>query len=194
MTQPSLFDALKTAEHKPVLPVIVAGTGHRPGKIGGHQNERRNYELIKPKIINYLIKLHEARPVGTGDLIVITGLAQGWDTWLAQAALEAPVPIRLWGAIPFIGQERTWPSTAQERYYNILAECEDTVVCQGYQDRNEWMTNNCTILLACWNGEKSGGTYNCIQYAERRQKKEQPYLTIRNVWPVVTLALGIEPF
>jgi len=39
------------------------------------------------------------------------------------------------------------------------------------QKRNEWMVDNCDLLIAVWNEDKSGGTYNCIQYAKSVNKE-----------------------
>ncbi len=37
------------------------------------------------------------------------------------------------------------------------------------QKRNEWMVDNCDMLVAVWDGT-DGGTYNCIDYAKRMKK------------------------
>jgi hypothetical protein len=45
------------------------------------------------------------------------------------------------------------------------------------QRRNEAMVNNSNLVLSLWNPEKKqGGTFNCIQYAI---KKDKPIL---NFW------------
>ena len=44
------------------------------------------------------------------------------------------------------------------------------------QERNEWMVNNCDVLIAVWDGT-SGGTANCVKYAESLQ------LDIRRINP-----------
>jgi len=39
------------------------------------------------------------------------------------------------------------------------------------QIRNEFMCDKCDILIACYNGDGSGETYNCIQYAKKNGKE-----------------------
>lgn len=146
---------------------IIAGTGHRPDKLGGYAPEayERYFSVA-------LIHLDKARP----DL-VITGMALGWDTALAEAAFSLGIPFHAY--IPFPGQERKWPADNQKLYRNLLAEAgEVRDICgEGYaawkmQARNEAMVDALiteeSYLLALWNGDKDGGTANCIRYAEDR--------------------------
>ena len=39
------------------------------------------------------------------------------------------------------------------------------------QKRNRYMVDKSDIILAIWNGEKSGGTWNTIEYAQKKGKK-----------------------
>lgn len=62
------------------------------------------------------------------------------------------------------------------RYREILMEAKTVkVVADHYeadvmQKRNEYMVDHSDIVLAVWNGKKSG-TENCIKYAEKMGKK-----------------------
>lgn len=38
------------------------------------------------------------------------------------------------------------------------------------QIRNEWMVDNSDIIFSMYNGDKVGGTYNCIKYIEAVKK------------------------
>jgi hypothetical protein len=44
------------------------------------------------------------------------------------------------------------------------------------QIRNEWMVNHVDLILALWNGRKSGDVWNCLAYAQFRLKP------IKNHW------------
>lgn len=33
------------------------------------------------------------------------------------------------------------------------------------------MVDRCDKLIACYNGDTSGGTYNCVQYAKKKGKE-----------------------
>lgn len=155
--------------------MIVAATGHRPDKLGG-------YDLNAAKIVENFarIVLRDEQP----DM-VISGMALGWDTAIAKAAVALGIP--LLAAVPFKGQESKWPYKKQEEYYNLLRAANDIVYvsdppysAQKMHIRNEWMVNECDLLLACWDGSASG-TYQCIAYARNIQRYKTD-LHIKNVW------------
>ena len=145
--------------------MIVAGTGHRPNKLGGCNNE----SYLK------LVAIAEEWIRKNKPTKVISGMAQGWDQALAQAAVNCGVPFI--AAVPFKGQESRWTAKGQ-KYYTVLlskAESIEYVCDEGYapykmQVRNEWMVDNCDLVLAMWDGTK-GGTHNCIKYAYSQDKE-----------------------
>ena len=150
--------------------MIIAGTGHRPNKLGGYskQASRRIYDVAK----HYLDTME---PDG-----VISGLALGWDMELAEAALDLCIPLTC--AIPFAGQESRWPKESQDRWNKIVKHATYThIVSEGgyapwkMQTRNIWMVDNCDLVLALWDGS-DGGTGNCIKYANKIDKP------IVNLW------------
>lgn len=108
----------------------------------------------------------------------ISGMALGVDQWAAETCVALGIPFT--AAIPFEGQESKWPWRAQRHYRELLEMAEErVVVCPGdyrpfkLQKRNEWMVDNCTLLIAVWDGSP-GGTANCVRYAtsiERPIKK-----------------------
>lgn len=151
--------------------MIFAATGHRPNKLGGYGNEA--YQQLK--------YLAQCCFVGERPTKVISGMALGWDQAWADAALGEGIP--LIAAIPFVGQENIWPEESKKRYRALLDKAEKVeVVCSGgyaawkMQERNEWMVDNCDRLVALWDGS-SGGTANCVKYAEKVGKP------IANLWP-----------
>lgn len=146
---------------------IIAGTGHRPNKI-----KVGSFDGYSPMIYDLLvefaeIKLNQFRwPPGE----IISGMALGWDQALAEAALRLDIP--LIAAVPFEGQESKWPRESQKRYNWILSKAHDVVIVSPgpyspnkLHDRNEWMVDNCNLLLTLWDGSE-GGTKACINYAE----------------------------
>lgn len=149
--------------------MIISATGHRPSKLGGYS----------PDIDNLLLKTAVKSLEGLATN-VISGMALGWDMAIAEAAIVLDIPFV--AAVPFRGQESRWPKNTQERYFSLLSLAKDVVyVCEdGYapwkmQKRNEWLVDNSDLVIALWNGT-SGGTSNCIKYAEKIDKK------IINVW------------
>lgn len=150
--------------------MIIAGTGHRPDKLGGYADDVQ-VELIK------LARswMQENKPTK-----VISGMAVGWDLALATAALKEKIPFI--AAVPFYGQENVWPRKIRDVYNNYLLLAEQIIiVCQGgygrwkFQRRNVWMVDHCDMVLALWNGSP-GGTENCVKYA---QKSKKPII---NLW------------
>lgn len=143
--------------------MIICGTGHRPHKLGGYGDD------VKDVLIRLAI---DSIPEGTTK--VISGMALGWDMALARGAISRGLPFI--AAIPFRGQESIWPYKAIDEYNEILDYAEEVVVVAkgGYaawkmQLRNEYMVNHSDCVLALWDGS-SGGTANCIKYAEKINK------------------------
>lgn len=144
--------------------MILSGTGHRPDKLGGYTKEAAA----------------KLRVVATSALLqhkpetVISGMALGWDTALAQAAISLNIP--LIAAIPFEGQESRWPKESQDMFNRILAKASSNKFVCGpgcavwkMQKRNEGMVDNSDAVLAIWNGTNDG-TASCIKRAEEVRK------------------------
>jgi uncharacterized phage-like protein YoqJ len=105
----------------------------------------------------------------------ISGMAIGADQLFAQAVLEAGG--RFVCAIPFQGQDSNWPESSRAHYrqliqaaFKVVHVCEPGYAAWKMQRRNEWMVDNSASVLAVWNGTQKGGTWNCIQYAQSKQK------------------------
>ena len=79
--------------------------------------------------------------------------------------------IKIFAIVPCKGQEIKWKQSQQERYHNILKQCDDVItLTKEYtptcmNERNEYMVKNSSIVIACWNGKPSG-TGNTIQFAK----------------------------
>jgi uncharacterized phage-like protein YoqJ len=153
--------------------MIVAGTGHRPNKLGGYGKDAQQ------RLIDLAIDFFDSH-AGEQVTEVISGMALGWDMALAEAACQLEIP---WtAAIPFEGQQLAWPRPSQEAYEktlvfakNIVYVCEPGYAAWKMQKRNEWMVDNCDAVLALWDGS-DGGTGNCIKYANKINKP------IINLW------------
>lgn len=155
---------------------VIAVTGHRPKSLG--MWNRGIHDALGAFA---MVTLAEKRPSG-----VITGMALGWDQAVAVACVRLGIPFV--AAVPFEGQESRWNDQQQGDYEKLLLCASQVhIVCQRYQvedggipwamqERNCWMVDNSTRLLALWNGEK-GGTANCVRYAKEGKRE------IVNVWP-----------
>jgi uncharacterized phage-like protein YoqJ len=146
--------------------MIVAGTGHRPDKLGGYSQQAFD-KLVS--IATYFLQARKPE-------LVISGMALGWDQALAEAAIQQNIPFDAY--IPFVGQESMWPRQSQEKYHNLLAKARKVIVCSegGYSSfkmavRNRKMVDAADTIVAMYNGDITGGTANCIEYATTKHKR-----------------------
>jgi uncharacterized phage-like protein YoqJ len=162
--------------------VILAGTGHRPNNLGGYGISVMDRLVLLAK--EALEILEPAK--------CISGAALGWDTAIMRASIILDIPFI--AAVPFLGQESAWPESSQAAYQDLLSRAESVHVISsgGYsaskmQTRNEWMVDNCDAVLALYDGQSSGGTRNCLEYATRKNRLQF------NLWEAWQ-ALGSDNF
>lgn len=163
---------------------IIAGTGHRPNKLGGYTQPA----------FNLLVQLATEHLIERAPQRVISGMALGWDQALATAAAALHIS---WEAyIPFRGQEFTWPLLSQHRYLALLKDAAQVkyICTPGYaswkmHDRNKAMVKDCTEMAAMYNGS-GGGTWNCICYAEHAHR---PIFNLYEKWKERSGTLQTQP-
>jgi uncharacterized phage-like protein YoqJ len=152
---------------------VYAFTGHRPNKLGGYGEPAiRTLNAFANQIVRRLVDPKTDRG--------ISGMALGWDMAVANALHRSGY--RWTAAIPFEGQASNWPTPSRDEHRRLCASAPDVQwVCgPGYaawkmQRRNVWMVDECTKLIALWDGS-DGGTANCVRYTQARGKP------IINVW------------
>ena len=147
--------------------LVVAFTGHRPEKCGGYKIPNPTYNFVRSEITRIL---NELKPTNA-----ISGMALGTDTIAAEVCIELEIPFI--AAVPFRGQELYWTKESQIKYCDLLMQAEriEYVNQGGYaawkmQVRNEWMVNNCNVLIAVFDGS-NGGTRNAFDYATTKDKR-----------------------
>lgn len=140
--------------------MIWGCTGHRPERVGGY--DAASLTVLVRTALDWL---DTARPTR-----VISGMALGWDQAVAMACIETGVP--LVAAIPYRGHGANWPARSYELYKRMLEKASDVKHVSersffegALQARNRWIVNQCEHLVALWDGEKRGGTWNCLDYA-----------------------------
>jgi len=149
----------------------IAGTGHRPNKLGGYKLPNPTYLGVCKQVERVL---REEKPDR-----VITGMALGFDQWLAMICVKLGIPFI--AAVPFPGQESKWPEDSQRIYKLLLKKADDIVMvndapfaAKKLQLRNEWMVDQLADpedrLIAVFDGSE-GGTGNCVKYAEKHEKQ-----------------------
>lgn len=137
----------------------LAVSGHRPEKISDPEAARSGitqaFSILKPEF-------------------VVQGMASGIDLWSAQIAYEMNIPyiaVKPWyGHKPRIADTELYEFIWNNAHTNLHAS--PALTYPGiwvYQRRNEMMVDMTDALLAVWDGGKSGGTWNCIRYAQKVQ-------------------------
>jgi uncharacterized phage-like protein YoqJ len=144
--------------------MIIGLTGHRPPRLGLGYTKDDSLFLFK-----FAVQCLQEE----GEITeLISGVAQGWDRAGAEAAYFLCVPVR--AAVPFEGQESKWPEQAQEDYRDFLTKCKVVVVSPGgYSNskfflRDKYIVDNCHKLLALYDGEEKGGTWQTVKYAKSK--------------------------
>ncbi len=153
--------------------MILAATGHRPGRPGLAYGEETRLRLTSFAQACLMQEAPEA---------VVSGLALGWDTAVALAALDLGLPLLV--VIPFPNQASRWQNEDIIRWRGIKQRASRVItVGQAFsldimQQRNEHMVDLATRMLALWDG-KSGGTANCLAYA---RAKKRPVVNVWEHW------------
>jgi len=155
----------------------IAVTGHRPDKLFGYNLAHPKYTDLKHVIFKFL---NANKPDHC-----ISGMALGVDTVFAQAVLQYKETNTciLECAIPCLNHSLMWNGESRAEYNRILSIADKvTMVSEKpyspklMQKRNEYMVDllgEGDILLAIYNGDLSGGTYNCIKYAKKSKAKTE---------------------
>lgn len=148
--------------------MIVAGTGHRPKFLPCKYKEKHPWLLnLKDRTAAKLVEL--------GATEIISGAAIGWDTWLAQVALELNLKLHMY--IPFVGQEKKWPTASRKEYERLVERAfavhyiSADYSTEAFLKRDREMVNDAHLILALWNPEVTeGGTYYTVNYAKQKGK------------------------
>lgn len=153
-----------------------AFTGHRPKSFPWKYNEAASDCVALKKVLAEQI----AALTNDGITGFITGMALGVDLWAAQIVLDLrkknPM-LKLCCALPCEGQEKKWPADKQELYRSILKQADDihwesrNYIADCMLNRNRYMVDHASILLAIYNGAYRSGTGMTVRYAESRHRK-----------------------
>lgn len=153
--------------------MIVAGTGHRPPRLGGYSAET-DIRLIRLAKAWLLPRKQEIAHC-------ISGMALGWDQCLARACVMLKIPFDAY--VPFKGQDSVWPEESRRMYAWLLERARKVIyVCDpGYETwkliaRDKRMADDATDMLALFDGLPKGGTWTTIRYAQNIKRP------IHNLW------------
>ena len=152
----------------------VAFTGYRPEKLPFRESEGDAAYLRFRKILYKVI----CRMAELGYTDFVSGVAMGFDTWVAEDVLRLKAErrdVHLECAIPFPTQADRWRERDRFRRDRILAAADSVVtLCPEYTKnafflRNRYMVDEADAIVCCYDG-KTGGTAYTIDYAKKSGK------------------------
>lgn len=151
---------------------VCAFTGHRPNKLPWRYDETDSRCVaLKAVLAEQIGLLAEA-----GVTQFLSGMAEAVDTWAAFSVLdlrEKNPAIKLHCILPCTTQAEKWSASSRERYRSILERADSVVyVSRDYHkncmlDRNRFLVDYASVLLAVYNGERRGGTAATVRYARK---------------------------
>ena len=149
-----------------------AFTGHRPNKLPWRYDETDSRCVALKAVLTEQI----AVLVGAGFTHFLSGMAEATDTWSALAVLslrEKNPAIKLHCILPCTAQAEKWSASSQELYRSILERADSVVyVSRDYHkncmlDRNRFLVEHASTLLAVYNGVRRSGTGATVNYARK---------------------------
>jgi len=100
------------------------------------------------------------------------GMAPGADQMAVELLLGR---VRVVAVVPCDDFDRLWPLELRAVYAGLMARVDEVVVYPGGSyapwkphARNRWMVDRSGLVIAVYDGRKSGGTYRTVEYARRR--------------------------
>ena len=150
-------------------------TGHRPKNLPwGYDESKQNCIAFKNdlyKIFNGAIKY------GLNTFLV--GMAEGFDMISAEILIDIRKNfkhIKIIAVIPCKNQEIKWSEKQQQRYISILKQCDNKIILSDtytkdcMNNRNKFMINHSSVVIACFSGKPSG-TKNTLNLAKENGLK-----------------------
>ena len=154
--------------------LTAAFTGYRPEKMPFAE------EVSNPEYLRF--RTAEARVLRMlaeqGYTCFVTGLAKGFDTWVAEdvLALKEEFPsIILHCAVPFPEQDEGWAEEDRARRRAICEQADQVVTVSPrytkgcYFVRNAYMVDMADTVICAYDGRR-GGTAYTVNYAVSKDK------------------------
>ena len=124
---------------------------------------------VKKRLSNAVLDAY-----GHGIRNFISGFAIGFDMMAAEVVVslkQSHPDITLTAAIPFNGQASRFSLYDRKRYDRLLKEADEVIVLSDsyyprcFLERDEFMVNNASSLIAYYDGREKGGTFFTIRKA-----------------------------
>lgn len=173
-------------------------TGHRPDKLGGYNMKNPVMLQVKEVLLKEIESLILNRGITkfiTGGAL---GLDQAafWCVHILKSKYPyikniVAIPYGDFGKRKWDEQKKRYVGWSEEQiawYQKILLKADELVyvdTLKKYQKdrqtpvgeyssyklqiRNEYLADNCSVLIAVWDGEKRRGTWNCLKYSLEKE-------------------------
>lgn len=151
----------------------VCFTGHRSQKLPWRFNE----EDMRCKDMKVTLRAEIEKAINRGYNTFLCGMALGFDMICAETVIELKnkyPEIKIFGALPCKTQDIKWSVKDRERYANLLKQLDgirclydDYIGAECMLERNRYMVNNSSLMIALFNG-LPGGTKSTIDYARKQ--------------------------
>ncbi len=148
-------------------------TGHRSQKLPWRFNE----EDERCKSMKITLQSEIEKAIQRGYKTFLCGMALGFDMICAETVLglKNKYPdIKIIGALPCRTQDSEWAEKDRCRYRNLLKKLDgirciydEYIGAECMLERNRYMVNNSSLLIALYNG-LAGGTKSTIDYAKKQ--------------------------
>ena len=150
-------------------------TGHRPENMGLATMDENAQEYL---LLKDVIRREIQAKIDMGVCAFLTGCARGADIICGEIVLEMKKSfpdVKLVCVLPFYGQEANWSQRWKDRHANLLAHANAVVyVCANYSkaaflERDRYMVEHSTDMIAISTGSDTGGTAYTIKQALKKQ-------------------------
>lgn len=144
---------------------VAAFTGHRAESLPWGFNE------ADPRCIRFKAALYEAivSAYREGKRVFLSGMATGTDIYAAEAVIAAKTEF------PQIGLVCVFPCPSNDsRALNAASASDGSIIlspeyCAGCMLlRNRFLVENSSLLIACYDGRREGGTFHTLSLAQEK--------------------------
>ena len=154
----------------------VALTGHRPQRLGLPEDEMDDrWDKIDTWIVKQPFQMYQVTYIENENLDVYCGMASGCDVAFGMIAtimkagkfnfiLHCVLPCKEYNS------SNKYNSAIKE-YADEWIELSDKWYKGCDNVRDQYIVDNCDILLAIWDGKKSGGVWSTIRKAQKAGKQ-----------------------
>lgn len=163
--------------------LLIAAIGHRPEAMGGiKQYREHHHDRMKALAIAYFQALECDLPIA-----VLSGLARGWETATAAAAIELSIP--LIAAPPYLFRDAAWPKPDRARYRKLLEQATalDDLQLEGkplarQQQFNQHVFHRADRVLMLWNGVMTPRCATAGMITLLKERSADRGIPVDNLW------------